>query len=243
MNVQIFDTYSELSQRAADIVADLIQRLENPVLGLPTGGTPEGFYAALVRRQAEFDRLTTFNLDEYVGLPKEHAQSYYSYMKARLFDYLPLQPQRIHLPNGEATDAEAECHRYEEAIRAAGGIDLMILGLGHNGHIGFNEPGTPWESRTRRVSLAEVTRQANARFFASHEEVPKEALTMGIGTILEARQIIVLASGESKAQIIHRTLVGEPSLAVPATALRGHGNVTFLIDRAAAALLEPVVEI
>jgi glucosamine-6-phosphate deaminase len=243
MNVQIFDTYSDLSQRAADLVADLIRQLEQPVLGLPTGGTPEGFYAALVQRQADYERLTTFNLDEYVGLPKEHSQSYYSYMKARLFEHLPLDPWRIHLPNGEAADAEAECRRYEAEICAVGGIDLMILGLGHNGHIGFNEPGTPWESRTRRVGLTETTRLANARFFASLEQVPKEALTMGIGTILEARQIIVLASGESKAEIIRRTLVEEPTLAVPATSLRGHGNVTFLIDRAAAALLEPVVDI
>jgi glucosamine-6-phosphate deaminase len=204
------------------------------VLGLPTGSTPEGFYAALAQSGADFRAVQTFNLDEYLGLPREHDQSYYTFMKRHIYDRVNLDPAHTHVPFGMAADPEAECRSYEAAIREASGIDVMLLGIGHNGHIGFNEPGTPWTSRTRRVELAAKTRQANARFFGSIDGVPREALTMGIGTILESRQIILLASGEGKAEIIRRTLEGEAGVDVPATALQGHPNVTVLLDRAAA---------
>lgn len=234
MRVEIFDTYAALSQRAADIVADLIRSKPDAALGLPTGSTPEGFYAALVRSGVSFRQVRTFNLDEYVGLPAAHPQSYHSFMRTHLYDLVDLDPANIHIPNGTAPDVEAECGRYEGAIRRAGGLDVVLLGLGLNGHIGFNEPGTPWTARTRCIQLAQATREANARFFHSLDEVPREALTMGIGTILEARQILLLASGAQKADIVRRTLEGAPGEQVPSTALRGHGNVTVLLDRAAA---------
>jgi glucosamine-6-phosphate deaminase len=237
VRIEIFDTYEAMSLRAAGLVADLIRRRPDAVLGLPTGSTPEGFYAALGGSGVSLARVRTFNLDEYVGLPREHPQSYHSFMREHLYDHVDLKPANIHIPDGMASDAEAECHRYEEAIRRAGGLDVVVLGLGPNGHIGFNEPGTPWNVRTRKVQLAEETRQANGRFFAGPDRVPREALTMGIGTILEARQVLLLASGGEKAEIVRRTVEGEPSVAVPATALQGHGNLTVLLDRAAAGAL------
>lgn len=232
----VVEDYAALSNLAAGIVAGMIWSKPDLVLGLPTGGTPVGMYRALVNSGISMARVRTFNLDEYVGLPREHPESYYSFMKRNLYDHVDLDPANAHLPNGNAPDPEEECRRYEEAIREAGGIDLMILGIGHNGHIGFNEPETPWDSRTRRVSLTETTRRANARFFSSLDEVPREALTMGIGTIMESRRIILLASGKDKASIVDRALNGEPSILVPATVLQQHPDVMVIIDRAAAGL-------
>ncbi len=237
MRTLVYNSYADLSRKAAEIVADLVRHQPDAVLGLPTGGTPEGFYAALCELDVDFARVRTFNLDEYLGLPADHPQSYYSYMRTHLFDRVDIPPAQTHLPNGMAIDPEAECARYEQALRAAGGLDLVILGVGHNGHIGFNEPGTSWSSRTRRVQLAQRTREANARFFGSLDKVPTEALTMGIGTILEARRILLLASGESKAEIVRRTLQAAPSEEIPSTALRAHPDVTVLLDRAAAGSL------
>lgn len=237
MRIEIFDTYAQLSQRAADLVIDLVRRKPAAVLGLPTGATPEGLYAALRRSGVSFGQVQTFNLDEYLGLPREHPESYHTFMRQHLFDHVDLLPDHTHIPDGMAADPEAECARYEEALRQAGGLDMLLLGLGLNGHIGFNEPGSPWGARTRKVQLAEKTRQANARFFDAPEQVPAEAITMGIGTMLEARQILLLATGETKAEVVRRALEGEPSEQVPATALQGHPNVTVLLDRAAAALL------
>lgn len=232
----VVEDYAALSNLAAGIAAGMIWSKPELVLGLPTGGTPVGFYKALVNMGISLAKVRTFNLDEYVGLPREHPESYYSFMKRNLYDYVDLDPANAHLPNGNAPDPEEECRRYEEAIRAAGGIDLMILGIGHNGHIGFNEPGTPWDSRTRRVSLTETTRKANARFFSSLDEVPREALTMGIGTIMESRRIMLLASGKDKAAIIDRALNGDPTTLVPATVLQQHPDVIVIVDRAAAGL-------
>lgn len=241
MRVEIYETYADLSRRAAEIVAGLVAQKPDAVLGLPTGSTPEGFYGALAERDADLSRVRTFNLDEYLGLPREHEQSYYTFMRLHLYERVNLNPANCQIPDGLAADPEVECARYEAAIAEAGGLDVVLLGVGHNGHIGFNEPGTPWDARTRRVALAATTREANGRFFGTMDEVPREALTMGIGTILEARQILLLASGEAKAEIIRRTVEGEPSVAVPATALQGHPNVIVLLDRAAAgALREPV---
>jgi glucosamine-6-phosphate deaminase len=234
MRVEVFDTYADLSQRAVDIVTSLIRRKPDAVLGLPTGSSPEGFYAGLAESGLSFRKVRTFNLDEYLGLPKAHPQSYHTFMRQRLYDRVDLDPANTHIPDGMAADPEAECLRYEAAIREAGGIDLMVLGIGHNGHIGFNEPGAPWDGGTHMVQLAEKTRKANARFFGSEEAVPGRALTMGIGTILRCRQILLLATGESKADIIRRTLEGAPDVMVPATALQSHPDVTFLLDTAAA---------
>jgi glucosamine-6-phosphate deaminase len=237
MHVEVYADYAGLSQRAAEIVAGLIRRKPNAVLGLPTGSTPEGFYRALAATGVSLAQVQVFNLDEYLGLPKDHPESYYHFMKEHLYDKTDVRPENCHIPDGMTADPAAECRRYEEAIRAAGGIDLVVLGVGHNGHIGFNEPGTPWTARTRKVALAERTRQANARFFNSIDEVPTYALTMGIATILEARQILLLASGAAKAPVIKETVEGEPRIEVPATALQQHPDVTVLLDKEAAALL------
>ncbi|HLN61657.1 MAG TPA: glucosamine-6-phosphate deaminase [Symbiobacteriaceae bacterium] len=241
MRVEVYETYAEMSQRAANLVAGLIAEKPGAVLGLPTGSTPEGFYNELAGRDLDFTQVQTFNLDEYIGLDREHPESYYSFMKRHLFSRVNLNPARCHLPNGMAPDPAAECLRYEEAIRQAGGLDVVLLGIGHNGHIGFNEPGAPWDAHTRMVDLAERTIKANARFFGSEEAVPKQALTMGIGTILGARRIVLLASGEGKAEIIRRTLEGDPAVDVPATALQSHPDVTVILDRAAAGALCQVV--
>ncbi len=238
MRVEVLANDDALSRRATEVVANLVRRRPAAVLGLPTGGTPVGFYRELVRSGVSFRQVWTFNLDEYVGLGRSHPQSYYAYMKRHLYDHVDLDPGRTHIPDGMALDWEAECRRYEALIRKAGGLDLVVLGLGHNGHIGFNEPGTPWNSRTRRVRLAEQTRQANARFFGSADLVPAEAITMGIGTILEARRILLLASGPAKASTVRRVLEGPPDTSVPATALQTHSDVTVLLDRPAAALLQ-----
>lgn len=235
MRVVVVDDFTALSNLAAGIVAGLIWAQPRAVLGLPTGGTPEGLYRVLARMKSGFGQVTTFNLDEYVGLPREHPQSYYTYMKSRLYDRVDLQPGNTDIPDGMAPDREAECRRYEEAIRRAGGLDLVVLGLGANGHIGFNEPGTPRESRTRQVALTEETRRANARYFGGLHEVPKAALTMGLGTIMEARRILLLISGERKAEIVPRFLHGPFTPEVPATVLWGHPEVTVILDLEAAA--------
>lgn len=237
MRIEVYESYADMSNRAAELVAGLLRKQPDAVLGLPTGSTPEAFYASLVKTGVSFRSARTFNLDEYVGLPRQHPQSYYSYMKQHLFDHVDLAPENAHIPDGMAADAEAECRRYEEELRTAGGLDVVLLGIGHNGHIGFNEPGTPWNARTRRVALTQRTRDANARFFGNGEKVPTEALTMGMGTIMEARQIILLASGESKAEIVRRTLEGEIGVEVPSTALRVHSDVVILLDRGSASLL------
>lgn len=225
-----------LSTLAAGIVAGVVWSRPDAVLGLPTGTTPEGMYRVLSNLGVRFAGVQTFNLDEYVGLSADHPQSYHSYMKRHLFSQVDLKPEQCHLPNGMATDLAAECQRYEQAIRQAGGIDLVVLGLGPNGHIGFNEPGVPWDSRTRRVKLAEATQVANARFFGARQAVPSEALTMGIGSILEARRVLLLVSGASKASIAKQFLAGPVTTGVPATALRQHPDVTVVLDRAAAGL-------
>ncbi len=238
LQVEVLPDYAALSERAAAIVIELLEEKPDAVLGLPTGGTPVGFYDALVASGVSLARARTFNLDEYLGLPRTHPESYYSFMKRMLYDRTDLRPENCHIPDGNAPDPEAECRRYEEAIRAAGGLDIVLLGVGHNGHIGFNEPGSPWDGRTRVVELAERTREANARFFSSIDEVPRRAITMGIGTILEARRLLLLASGSGKALIVQRLVEGEPTEEVPATALHFHPDATVLLDTEAASLLK-----
>ncbi len=237
MNVEIYADYTALSERAAEILAELVQQKPNAVLGLPTGSTPEGFYAAVVRMGLSLSQVRSFNLDEYVGLPRTHDQSYYTFMDQHFYQHVDIPLENRYILDGTRPDPEEECRRYEEAIAAAGGMDLVILGIGLNGHIGFNEPGAAWDARTRKVALAERTRQANARHFERPELVPEHALTMGIGTILEAKRVLVLASGEAKAAIVREMVKGVPGVGVPATALQRHPQVTVLLDKSAAALL------
>ncbi|NWN81517.1 MAG: glucosamine-6-phosphate deaminase [Halomonas sp.] len=238
---KIFETVDEVSQYTAQRLLDTIQAKPEAVLGLATGGTMEPVYARLVERlqrtPVDLARLTTFNLDEYIGLDATHAQSYRHYMCQHLFDKLRLPHERAHLPDGMAEDIEGACRAYSMAIQAAGGLDLQLLGIGSNGHIGFNEPHTRFSSRTHVTPLSAQTRRDNGRFFSDESEVPTHALTLGIQDILEAKEIILVATGRKKANImaeLHRSGVDE---ALPASALKQHHNVTVVMDREAAALL------
>lgn len=234
MRVTVLEDYAGLSAAAAGLVAGVIWARPDAVLGLPTGATPEGMYRVLRQMAPRCAAVRTFNLDEYVGIPAGHPQSYAAYMRRHLLDWTDIPAAQAQVPDGMSTDLAAECDRYEAAIRGAGGLDLVVLGLGPNGHIGFNEPGAPWEGRTRPVDLSAATRRANAPYFPAGQEVPRRALTMGIGTILAARRILVLASGAGKAAIVARFLGEGPTLQLPATALHRHPDVTVLLDRAAA---------
>lgn len=250
MKWRVVQDQHELARTAAKMLLDALDEDPQIVLGLPTGGTPAGMYAQTVGecRVARhcFELATTFNLDEYVGIARDDPASYCSYMRTHLFDHVDIAPERIHVPDGLATSVrqqhpalsldealELECVKYEEAIQRAGSLQLTFLGIGRNGHIGFNEPGTPFDSRTRVVQLAESTRKANARYFPGRE-VPTRAITMGIGTILDSAAIILLASGEGKAEAIRRLSHDEPHPDFPASALLRHHDVTVIVDQAAA---------
>ncbi|SHH37713.1 glucosamine-6-phosphate deaminase [Virgibacillus chiguensis] len=233
--------YGELSERVGEMVIEKVNALEKPVLGLATGSTPEGLYEYLINQykaeKVSFEHVVTFNLDEYVGLEKEDINSYNYYMNEKLFKHIGIPAHQTYLPNGNALDLNEEAINYEKRIKQAGNIDLQILGLGLNGHIGFNEPGTPFTSRTHIVQLDESTRQANARFFISLDEVPTQAITMGIETIMESEQIVLLVSGEGKAGALKRVVNGEVSEEFPASILQKHNNVIIIADEAACKLL------
>ena len=226
-----FASYDALSARAASIFLAAIRENPRVVLGLPTGRTPLGMYERVVaecsREYHCFRDVVTFNLDEYAGISCDHPGSYCAFMKHVLFDHVDIDPLNTHIPDGAARDLDAECTGYENAIQNAGGLDLTFLGLGSNGHIAFNEPGTPWTSRTRVVELTESTRAANAAVFEG--EVPTRAITMGISTILSSRRIVLLASGEKKKTAIERLRGGEQSEDFPASALWTHADVTVLV--------------
>lgn len=247
----VVETPEALAERAAErVLADLEAR-PTLVLGLPTGRTPLGVYRRLVeacRDRSCFARAQTFNLDEYVGLAPSHAASYCQYMQRNLFDHVDLPEEGRHLPDGTAAAVRRlhpevgreralrlECVRYEAALAAAGGLGLTLLGLGHNGHIAFNEPGSPFDSRTRLVELADSTREANADEFGSPEAVPRRGITLGIGTLLESRSILLLAQGEGKAEAVARLASEQVDEDFPASALLRHPDVTVIVDRAAGA--------
>jgi glucosamine-6-phosphate deaminase len=229
MKWNAFDSGDALSVAAAETLLAAIRDHPRVVLGLPTGRTPIGMYERVVRECSReyhcFRDVTTFNLDEYAGVPPEHPASYSTYMRQHLFDHVDLDPANAHLPNGMAPDLDVECLRYEREIRDAGGLALTFLGLGRNGHIGFNEPGTPFDARTRVVELTESTRKANAENFPDGH-VPTHAITMGIATILESQRIVLLVAGEGKEGAIERLRAGEITEEFPASALWRHGDVT-----------------
>lgn len=241
MLVIVKENYDEMSKEAAKIVAELVRKKPDCVLGLATGSTPLGLYKELIRLHKEegldFSKVTTFNLDEYVGLRPEHPQSYHYFMWENFFKHINIDPRYVHIPHGMADDIEEHCRWYEEKIKQAGGIDLQILGIGANGHIAFNEPGSSLGSRTRIKTLTEKTRQDNARFFRSIDEVPKYAITMGIGTIMEARHLLLLASGKNKAHAIKITVEGPITAMVPATIVQMHPKATIIVDKEAASEL------
>ena len=242
MKVITCATSEEMSRTAAKIFADRIRAKPAIVLGLATGSTPVGLYTELIRMHREegldFSKVRTFNLDEYLGLPLGHDQSYRTFMNAKLFDHINIKKENTRVPDGLAKDPQAFCAKYEADIKAAGGIDLQVLGIGSNGHVAFNEPGSPATSRTRVVQLTPATIQDNSRFFAGIEDVPTQALSMGIGTILDAREIVLVADRAGKADAIAKTIEGPITPQVPASLVRDHKAITFVIDRAAAALLK-----
>ncbi|MGQ9597124.1 MAG: glucosamine-6-phosphate deaminase [Thermoproteota archaeon] len=242
MRVIITKDYNEMSRKAAKIIAEQIRRKPNSVLGLATGSTPLGAYKELIRIHKEedldFSKIITFNLDEYYGLAPTHPQSYHYFMFENLFNHININPKNVHIPDGLAKDVEAFCEQYEAEIKKASGIDLQLLGIGRDGHIAFNEPGSPLMGRTRQVALAEETVKDNARFFKSEEEVPRLAITMGCGTIMEAKKIILLANGEGKADAVAATIEGPITSQITASILQMHPNVTIIIDEAAASKLK-----
>lgn len=242
MNILTFKSEERLNETAANIIAGIVQVKPDAILGLATGGTPVGIYKELVKLNQEgivsFKQVTTFNLDEYVGIDPAHEQSYRHYMQQHLFNHVDINQDRTHVPNGNADDLQAECVRYEQAIREAGQLDIQLLGIGHNGHIGFNEPADELVSDTHVVELAEETRNANSRYFASEEEVPKQAITMGIGSILKAKKLMLVVKGADKAEIVKRALQGPITTACPASLLQTHPNLVVLVDEAAGSKLQ-----
>lgn len=240
MEVIIVDTPANIGTIVADTVSDLFDSTDAPTLGLATGSSPLPVYAELIRRHragtVSFKGATMFLLDEYVGLPAEHPQSNRSFIRREFVDHIDVRPAAVHYPAG-AVDDPAAGRRYEERIAAAGGIDLQLLGVGRNGHIGFNEPTSSLGSRTRRTTLTAATRADNARFFDSPEEVPRHVLTQGIGTILEARRLVLVAAGGVKADAVAAAVEGPLTAMCPASALQLHPHATVVVDRRAAANL------
>lgn len=227
-------SYEEMCNKAAEIIIQQIKLNSSSVLGLATGGTPLGIYKKMLQdhqlNYTSYRNIRTVNLDEYVGLAENHPQSYRMYMNEHLFKHVDLPIQQTYLPNGMAKDLAEECLRYDERIQNLGGIDLQLLGIGENGHIGFNEPGTSFQSNTHVIELMDSTRQANARYFSSTEEVPTHAITMGIQSIFKSKKIILAASGHKKANAIEQLLTGVVTEQLPASILKTHEDITLIAD-------------
>ena len=242
MEIIITETYDEMSKLAADILERQLLKKPNSVLGLATGSTPVGLYQDLVRRHREegldFSKVITFNLDEYLDLSPSHDQSYRYFMDHHLFQHINVDPKNIHVPYGHAEDVEEFCAWYENEMERAGGIDLQVLGIGGDGHIAFNEPGSSLGSRTRLKTLTRQTIEDNARFFDNKDEVPRFAITMGVGTIMEAKSIVLVANGKKKADIVAEAIEGPVTAQVSASVLQMHEEVTVLLDAEAGSKLK-----
>lgn len=242
MKIYVGNDYKDMSRKAANIISAQVIVKPNSVLGLATGSTPIGTYEQLVdwyrKGDLDFSEVTSVNLDEYKGLNRENDQSYYYFMHKHLFDQVNINVENTNLPDGMACNIEAECKRYQKLIDDLGGIDLQLLGIGHNGHVGFNEPGESLEKDVHCVTLTEKTIEANKRFFASVDDVPKEALTMGMKSIMHAKKILVVASGVDKAQAVKDAFFGKITSKVPASILQLHPDVTLVADKAALSLVE-----
>ena len=238
MTIYVTNNYDEMSAQGAELIAKLLKIKSNAILGLATGGTPVGMYKELIKKNAlgeiSFKEVSSYNLDEYYPIERTNDQSYDYFMKENLFNHIDINLENTHIPNGMAANSCQESAAYDQAVRAVGGVDIQVLGIGSNGHIGFNEPSDIFEPATHRVQLDERTIQDNARFFGSIDEVPTEAITMGIGTIMTAKSILLLASGAGKAPIIKEMLTGKVDPRVPASILQFHPNVTVVLDEAAA---------
>jgi glucosamine-6-phosphate deaminase len=234
MNIFVEKNYAELSKKAAEIIAELVKNKPSAVLGLATGSTPVGTYAELVCKHKaglDFSQITTFNLDEYFPIKKSNSQSYDFFMKENFFNHVNIS--KINIPNGEAADFSDECAAYDARLADLGGTDLQLLGIGNNGHIGFNEPAETFTAPTHHVELDDSTIKANARFFANEREVPRYAITMGMRAIMSAKKILLLASGSGKAEIIRTSLFGKITPLVPASLLQLHPDVTVVVDNEA----------
>lgn len=238
MKVRVFDDSARASRAVARLIARQLELRPASVLGLPTGRTSVAVYKELVRLRPDFSRARTFNLDEFVGLPAENRRSFRAFMDRHLFCRVNIPARHVHFLDGAAKDLDAECARFEQAISRAGGMDLLVLGIGANGHIGFNEPGAALFARAHRARLTAATRRANAGLFADRpSNVPREALSMGMGTILSARAVVLIATGRSKARAIRRMLSGRITPSLPASFLQLHHDVRLMLDRAAASRL------
>lgn len=244
VKVIITENYEELSKKAAGIFISQLKEKPNSVLGFATGSTPVGMYQELIKAynqgEVDFSQATSFNLDEYYPITPTNGQSYHYFMWNQLFDHIDIKPDRIHLPDGQAKEVEKFCADYEKAIIDAGGIDLQVLGIGRNGHIAFNEPGSSFDSRTRVVDLDQDTIEANSRFFKNISEVPRQAITMGLATIMECKKIVILANGKSKAEAVAKAVEGEATEEVPASTLQRHGDVMFVLEKEAASKLKSI---
>ncbi len=238
MNIIVVKDYNEMSYQAAQLIAEQITKKRNSVLGLATGSTPEGMYKELINLNQEdkvdFSEVITFNLDEYYGLSPENPQSYCFFMWNKFFKHVNIKKENIHLLNGITENVNKECKQYEDLIKKSDRIDLQVLGIGDNGHIGFNEPDISLNTQTHLVNLTTKTIKANSRFFNNVQEIPKQAITMGIGTIMRARKIILLANGKRKARVIERTINSPITTKVPASVLQLHNDVTIIADQEAA---------
>lgn len=237
MNILKFHSEEDFVQTGASLIVSLLQSNPKAVLGLATGSSPVGVYAKLVemhrKNLVSFSKASSFNLDEYVGLPVDHPQSYRSFMNEHLFNHIDIDPKQTHIPNSNAADLAAECLAYDKMLEDNGPVDLQILGIGSNGHIGFNEPDANLSSKTHVVELLEETREANARFFDKLDDVPRQAITMGIGGIMKARQILLLVRGAGKAEAIRDAVEGPITTQCPASLLQSHPNVIVLVDEGA----------
>lgn len=241
MKILPVKNYQEMSLEAGSYITEKVRQTPNINLGMATGGTPIGLYLYMIQEYKKnlisYKNVRTINLDEYVGLDKNNSNSYHYYMKEQLFEHIDIPANQIFLPNGMAGDLESECEKYDKIIENIGGIDLQILGIGENGHIGFNEPGTPFNSTTHIVELEESTREANARFFHHIDEVPKKAITMGIQSIMKSKEIILLVSGQSKKEAMEQLLTGKVTEEFPASILNLHSRVTAIVDEQALSLI------
>ena len=242
MRIIVCENYEEVSKKAAQMILSQVTLKPNSVLGLATGSTPIGMYENLVKfnkkGDIDFSEVRTFNLDEYYNLPKNNDQSYHYFMHKNLFDHININPANVHIPNGMTDDVNAECKRYDELIKEADGVDIQVLGIGNNAHIGFNEPTINFEKGTHLVELEESTIEANSRFFDNIGDVPKKAITMGVGSIFKSRKIMLIATGENKAEAIYNTVYGKVAPEVPASILQFHSDIVLILDKEAAKLLK-----
>lgn len=234
MKIVKVKNYDEMSKKAANIIAALVVTKPDCVLGLATGSTPIGTYKKLIEKyengDVDFSEVKTANLDEYKGLTRDVEQSYYYFMNDNLFKHINIDMTKTNIPDGTAADGAKECERYEQVIKELGGVDLQLLGIGHDGHIGFNEPADSFDKDTHCVDLTEMTIEANKRFFNSIDEVPRQAYTMGIGTIMKARKVVLIASGKDKAAIMKAALYGPVTPQVPASILQFHPDAVIIAD-------------